>query len=122
MLQNLDFVWPQFYNNPSCNLNAGQGFLDSVRAWSGDLEQSAGFNNIGNGLTAPKLLIGAAASSAAGSGYVDVPTYKGILEGVKALGLGNVGGGMFWDGAYVQLSKGSGGGEGYAGAVREVLG
>ncbi|KIW30825.1 uncharacterized protein PV07_02519 [Cladophialophora immunda] len=34
----IDFFSVQFYNNPSCQLDAGQGFIDSLRAWSEDLQ------------------------------------------------------------------------------------
>ena len=121
LLQDLDFVWPQFYHNPSCNLNAGQGFLNSLTAWSNDLEngRGSGFNDIGNGLTGTRLLVGAAAASDVGSGFVGVSEYKRILEGVKGLGLGNLGGGMWWDGSYLELNREGGG---FARALREVLG
>ena len=116
---------PQFYNNPSCDLDSA-GFLDSLTAWSNDMSSPSAFVDINNGVTAPRLLIGAAASSdaATAGGFVDVQGYKSILGRVKELGLGNLGGGMFWDGAWVELSKnGNGnGGEGFADAVREVLG
>jgi len=42
LLDYVDFFGVQFYNNPACQLNAGQGFLDSLQAWSGDLEGSTG--------------------------------------------------------------------------------
>jgi hypothetical protein len=35
----IDFFNVQFYNNPSCQLNAGQPFLDSLRSWSQALMQ-----------------------------------------------------------------------------------
>ena len=34
LLPSIDFFSVQFYNNPSCQLNAGQGFLDSLKDWS----------------------------------------------------------------------------------------
>ncbi|KAK5278332.1 hypothetical protein LTR40_009284, partial [Exophiala xenobiotica] len=37
----IDFFNVQFYNNPSCQLNAGQPFLDSLRSWSQALMQDA---------------------------------------------------------------------------------
>ncbi|KAJ9645557.1 hypothetical protein H2204_001138 [Knufia peltigerae] len=33
----IDFFNVQFYNNPSCQLDAGQGFLDSLTSWSNSL-------------------------------------------------------------------------------------
>ncbi len=116
---------PQFYNNPSCNLDS-VGFLDSLTAWSNDISHATNFVDTGNGLTSPRLLIGAAANAAAAGagGFVHVETYKEILGRAKGLGLGTLGGGMFWDGAWVELSKGGSGnaGEGFADAVGEVLG
>jgi chitinase len=41
MLGVLDYVWVQFFNNPSCNINAGSGFLASLQAWSSDLAAGA---------------------------------------------------------------------------------
>ncbi|KPI42488.1 Endochitinase 3 [Cyphellophora attinorum] len=41
MLGVLDYVWVQFFNNPSCNVNAGSGFLASLQAWSNDLAAGA---------------------------------------------------------------------------------
>ena len=71
-------------------------------------------------MTGTRLLVGAAAASDVGSGFAGVSEYKRILEGVEGLGLGNLGGGMWWDGSYLELSKGEGGG--FARALREVLG
>ncbi|KEF56249.1 uncharacterized protein A1O9_07830 [Exophiala aquamarina CBS 119918] len=34
LLPSIDFFSVQFYNNPPCQLNAGQGFLDSLQDWS----------------------------------------------------------------------------------------
>ncbi|KAK5446664.1 hypothetical protein LTS15_009596 [Exophiala xenobiotica] len=39
LLDVIDFFNVQFYNNPSCQLNAGQPFLDSLRSWSQALMQ-----------------------------------------------------------------------------------
>jgi hypothetical protein len=115
---------PQFYNNPSCNLNSGQSFMDSVQAWSNDITQLPpnSFNNINNGISSPRLLIGVPASTTAGSGYVDPSSFRGILEGVRGLGLGNLGGVGVWDGAYEEVGKSAGGGVGFAEVVRDVLG
>ncbi|OAP64134.1 hypothetical protein AYL99_00106 [Fonsecaea erecta] len=127
LVNNIDFFSVQFYNNPPCQLSSGQAFLDSLRAWSSDLQglsyaprstrmkkrslrtrQEAPadntFHNINNGITAPRLLIGTPAFPGAGSGYVDVATYKSILAQVKSMGLPNLAGAMFWDGAYQEVS------------------
>ncbi|EXJ87366.1 hypothetical protein A1O3_04325 [Capronia epimyces CBS 606.96] len=135
----IDFFSVQFYNNPSCQLNA-DGFFASLQAWSDDLLTDTGdtvptatgtggtpsmrmrirpkrqpqtsassapesnFLNVNNGISAPRLLIGTPAFAGAGSGYVDVATYKTILQRVKAMGLRNLAGAMFWDGAYQEVS------------------
>ena len=144
MLDVLDYVWVQFYNNPSCNVGAGQAFLDSVLAWSGDLaatpvsstpEQGAGSGNfeIGppsslqparkrkrDGSSGPQLLIGVLATQQ-GTGYVDPTTLGGILHQVKALNVENLAGVMYWDGSYVELSGLGDGSKSYSQVVREVL-
>lgn len=98
----LDFIFVQFYNNPSCNINAGQGFLGSVSAWSSDISSGGGsFDNIGNGVTSPRLFIGAPAWSGASAGaYTSAADLAPILADVRALGLDNLGGGMLWNGEY----------------------
>lgn len=149
LTQYIDFFGVQFYNNPSCQLNSGSGFLSSVQSWSQALAASSGnsstnkvtrspsrvwprqstpaatagtFVDIGNGLTAPKLLIGTPAFAGAGSGFVSVAEYQDILQQVWGLGLPNVAGAMFWDGAY-EIDSGGGdqGGTTYAQVVREVF-
>jgi chitinase len=143
MLPYLDFVSVQFYNNPSCNLNSGQGFLSSLQAWSGDLasmgasvpssksrftrqakSSSGSFVKLNNNITVPRLLIGTPAFQSAGTGYVDVPTYQGILQSVKALNLPNIAGAMYWDGAYLEHSSMNVNRQNnnYAAVVRQVLG
>lgn len=121
LLNEIDFFSVQFYNNPSCQLSAGQAFLDSLQAWSNDLlagtgrarrprrslltpRTSGAFNAINNGITSPRLLIGAPAFPAAGSGYVDVATFRTILQAVRSLHLPNLAGATFWDGAYQEVS------------------
>lgn len=174
IIPELDYVFVQFYNNPSCNLNAGNGFLDSLRAWSQDLLTASGSSstatkvssttsgtNGSNGASSsssggnnnnyliappmaprtgrrlrrdypalsletrgtpsgggPKLFIGVLATT--GSGYVDPTGLKSVLDQVKTLNLPNLGGVMYWDGAYQALS-GQGGKKSYAQVVRETL-
>jgi chitinase len=115
ILPYLDFVMVQFYNNPVCNIGSS-GFIPSLQAWDDDISvgKSDGF---------PRLLIGAIATTVGGgTGYVAPDTYRGIMQEVKGLGLENLGGAMFWDGSYVELVKGQGGGQGFAEVVREVFG
>ncbi|KAG9784622.1 hypothetical protein KCU88_g2689, partial [Aureobasidium melanogenum] len=125
----IDFFNVQFYNKPSCQLSStDQRFYASLQAWSGDLlGAGSGSNNfvqIDNGITSPRLLIGTPAFPAAGSGYVDVATYKSILTQVKAMALPNLAGAMFWDGAYQEVSGQTVDGRNvtFAQVVKSVLG
>ncbi|OAA77217.1 Glycoside hydrolase, subgroup, catalytic core [Akanthomyces lecanii RCEF 1005] len=101
VVQLLDYVWVQFYNNGDCNI-AQSGFNDAVRTWS---------QGIGNAT----LFIGALASGADGDqGYVDASTFTSALQGVEAMNLPNYGGAMLWEaqlavnnGNYQQQIRGS---------------
>lgn len=88
-MQQMDFVFVQFYNNGDCNI--GQpGFEASLKAWSQDLSAK------GSG---PKMYIGAPGCAAcAGSGYLEAEQLGSVLENAKASGLSNLGGVMLWDG------------------------
>jgi chitinase len=139
MQTQIDFVWPQFYNNPECNLDS-EGFIASLQAWAGDLsgtEQEmfgninmGGFVNIGNGVSSPRLLVGAPAFAAAGSGFLEGEPFLEVLSQVKNTNLGGrfdglspLGGFMFWDGAYGEESERVDGvGASYMQAVKDVLG
>ncbi|KIW88357.1 uncharacterized protein Z519_10925 [Cladophialophora bantiana CBS 173.52] len=144
LLNDIDFFGIQFYNNPTCQLNSGQGFFGSLQEWSSDLlgagsptrltkrsshvqarQPSNTFHNINNGITSPRLLIGTPAFPLAGSGYVDVATYKSILAQVKSMNLPNLAGAIFWDGAYQEVSgqriDDSGRNVTFAEVVREIL-
>jgi chitinase len=83
-----DFVFVQFYNNPSCELSSA-GFADSFAAWSDDLYAA---NN------QTKLYIGVGASEAAGSGYVDGAGLGHQVSLARQLYTSNLGGVMLWDG------------------------
>lgn len=93
-MQNADFVWVQFYNNPACNLDS-PGFDASFAAWSADLA-AAGAAKGGRG---PKFFIGAPSFGKGGSGYVDSQRFAGLVQKVKGSGTSNFGGVMLWDGA-----------------------
>ena len=139
MQTQIDFVWPQFYNNPSCNLNS-DGFISSLQGWASDLmgnQQSSfggistgGFVDIGNGVTSPRLLIGAPAFANAGSGFVEGVQFEELLAQVKGTNLGGrfnetspLGGFMFWDGAYGEESPNADDvGASYMQIVKDVLG
>lgn len=69
--------------------------------------------NTGNGVPSPRIFIGSPAFPAAGSGWTDGASFQAILEQVPALGLPNLGGVSFWDGAYGALSGMEGEGPGF---------
>lgn len=81
MLQKLDFVWVQFYNNSSCNIG-GLGFLTFLQRWSSDLNSS----------NTPRIYVGALSFDEAGSGYQDHEGFASTITQVKRLGLSNFGG------------------------------
>lgn len=83
-----DFVFVQFYNNPSCELSSA-GFAGSFAGWSDEL--LAANNNT-------KLYIGVGASAAAGSGYVDGAGLGHQVSLARQLYTENLGGVMLWDG------------------------
>lgn len=89
----VDFVWVQFYNNPSCNLGS-TGFQSSFAAWDqslADVQSTPG---------KPKLYIGAPAFEGAGTGYVAGLDLRMLVEEAQALDdAGTLGGMMLWDGS-----------------------
>ena len=95
-LQQADFVWVQFYNNPSCNIDA-QGFQQSFKAWS-DLLAS------GTIVRGPRLYIGAAGFEGAGSGYVKGSGLGTRVRTARGLYVENFGGVMLWDGSEAALN------------------
>lgn len=131
MRTSIDFVFVQFYNNPSCNLNS-PGFLAALQAWSDDLSatnlssssssSSSGFIDIGNGVTSPRLYVGAPSFPAAGSGWVGGQQFSELMEEVKEAGVRNLGGVMFWDGAYGLLSAREDGVYGRSGVGKSYMG
>ncbi|KAK1062517.1 hypothetical protein LTR74_010222 [Friedmanniomyces endolithicus] len=90
LLHQADFVFVQFYNNPSCNINS-PGFQASVQAWSKLLANSTAEHK-------PRLYIGAGAAEAAGSGYVHGEKLKEHTDEVRSAQVKNLGGVMLWDG------------------------
>ncbi|RMZ29033.1 hypothetical protein D0859_06882 [Hortaea werneckii] len=102
-MRQAEFVWVQFYNNPSCNLNS-TGFGKSVQDWAVQLANGTSSGNataVGKG---PKMYIGASAFAEAGSGYVNGSELAGYLAKVKDLSLPNLGGVMLWDGTMGALN------------------
>ncbi|KAK5695939.1 hypothetical protein LTR97_008359 [Elasticomyces elasticus] len=91
LMRQADFVWVQFYNNPSCNLNS-TGFEASFKAWSKLLANGAGKHK-------PRLYIGGGAADPAGSGYVAGQELRRHTNLVKNLRVKNLGGMMLWDGS-----------------------
>ncbi|KAI4755026.1 glycoside hydrolase [Aureobasidium sp. EXF-3400] len=83
-----DFIFVQFYNNPSCELSSS-GFAGSFAAWSDELFAA---NN------QTKLYIGVGASEKAGSGYVDGAGLGHQVNLARQLYTSNLGGVMLWDG------------------------
>ncbi|KAM0797505.1 CHIT30 chitinase [Usnea florida] len=103
-MQTMDFVFVQFYNNAMAGCDIGQpGFIDSLKAWSGDL--SGNGTVVGNG---PKLYIGAPACEAcAGKGYLDPANMTSVIKSAMGAGLNNFGGVMLWDGSEAKNNTGS---------------
>ncbi|KAI5198807.1 glycoside hydrolase [Aureobasidium subglaciale] len=83
-----DFVFVQFYNNPSCDLSSA-GFADSFANWSDEL--SAANNET-------RLFIGVGGFEGAGSGYVEGAGLGHQVSLARQLYVGNLGGVMVWDG------------------------
>ncbi|KAB5528000.1 glycoside hydrolase superfamily [Coniochaeta sp. 2T2.1] len=92
MLTQMDFVWPQFYAAPSCNLGTAN-FPTSFSAWSERLDT-------GN---RPRLYIGGVAwvNGTGNGGYVAPQELnRTILSSVDSVGRDRFGGMMLWDGAF----------------------
>lgn len=96
-LQQADFVWVQFYNNPSCNLDT-PGFQQSFKAWSELLAS-------GMQVRGPRLYIGAAGFEGAGTGYVKGSGLGTRVRSAKGLYVENFGGVMLWDGSEAALNE-----------------
>lgn len=110
-MQNMDFVFVQFYNNGDCNIGQS-GFEASLKAWSQDLSANGG---------GPKLFVGAPGCSAcAGSGYLEAAQMESVLGTAKAAGLGNLGGVMLWDGPEGKAN--AQGGKDYLSVVKGAMG
>lgn len=111
----IDFVLVQFYNNPSCSLKAGSAFLDSVSAWSSDINSTTAadddesFTDIGNGVSSPRLFIGTPSFYAAGEdAYEPAADLASLFKEVRELGLGNLGGGSLWNAEWGEENKADG--------------
>ena len=87
-----DFVFVQFYNNPSCNLDS-EGFGNSFAAWSANLSAASTVRG------RPRVYIGAGAFEGAGSGYVVGSGLSVPVGEARGLETSNLGGIMLWDGS-----------------------
>ncbi len=109
-MQSMDFVFVQFYNNGQCDVGQS-GFVDSLKAWSGDLSAKG---------AGPKLYIGAPGCPAcAGAGYVDSATMGTVIASAKSAGVSNLGGVMLWDGP--EAKGNTAGGKDYLQVVKSAL-
>lgn len=93
MLQLVDWVWPQFYGSPLCNIGT-TGFSTSFAAWS-------------KRLSGPKLYIGGIsfANGTTNGGYQDPDLFSMTIKAGRKLASSNFGGVMLWDGAYGHITK-----------------
>ncbi|KEH19750.1 putative chitinase [Medicago truncatula] len=98
-----DFVWVQFYNNPSCQYNSDEfnNFEQAWKQWTLDIP-------------AKKIFLGLPASlEAAGSGYIPVGNLTSIvLPAIK--GSSKYGGVMLWSRYYDVLS-------GYSSSIKSYV-
>ncbi|KAM3082635.1 hypothetical protein ACMFMF_002290 [Clarireedia jacksonii] len=90
MLLLCDFVFVQFYNNPSCDIGS-MGYESSLRQWASALERGVG-----------TWFLGAPAWSQAGpTAYANIGGAEGmkkVVSDVADRGFSNFGGVMFWAG------------------------
>ncbi|MCJ1350300.1 MAG: Chitinase 3 [Icmadophila ericetorum] len=98
-MQQMDFVWVQFYNNGDCNVGASD-FVSSFEAWSSDLSTGKGAN--GN---PTKLFVGVPATEdAAPDAYLAPAALTTALQSIKGKA-SNMGGVMMWDGSEAVLNN-----------------
>ena len=92
----------QFYNNAGAGCDIGQsGFIDSLKAWSGDL---SGNSTVAG--TGPKMYIGVPGCEiCAGKGYLDLVTMQSVIRNATAAGINNLGGVSLWDGSEAKLNN-----------------
>lgn len=109
-MQTMDFIFVQFYNNPSCNVG-GPGFVESFKAWSSDLSANG---------AGPKLYIGVPGCvECAATGYLDAATMASTAASAKDAGISNFGGIMLWDGPTAMGNMQDG--KDYTAVVKDVL-
>ncbi|KAK0516303.1 hypothetical protein JMJ35_000906 [Cladonia borealis] len=111
-MQEMDFVWVQFYNNGDCNVGES-GFMASLTAWSGDLSAKG---------AGPQLYIGGPACETCGPhGFLEPTAVAPAIQAVHSTGLKNVGGMMLWDGSEAMLNTNGTGGKTYLQVVKAAL-
>lgn len=95
MLQQLDIVWFQFYNDESCEIGSGS-FASTVQQWASDLEHQ-------------QIYLGLPASPRAAvtysSAFSKPENLHQYLMVVRSLALPNFGGVMFWDGPLGEANR-----------------
>ncbi|GAB7356067.1 hypothetical protein MBLNU459_g6683t2 [Dothideomycetes sp. NU459] len=84
-----DFVFVQFYNNPSCAIDS-LGFQDSFAAWSNDLAAVSSFT---------KVFVGVSSFAGAGTGHVAASELEVRVSLARQFYVANLGGIMLWDGS-----------------------
>lgn len=91
----IDYVWPQFYNNPSCQFNStdeGAGFQQSFQTWSSWAASAA---------PSLEVLVGLPAStSAAGTGFMAADDEEDQIKLIRAGNATNFDGVMLWSAAW----------------------
>ena len=95
----IDYVWPQFYNNPSCQFNGtdeGAGFQQSFQTWSSWAASAA---------PSLEVLVGLPASaSAAGTGYMAVDDEEDQIKLIRKGNATNFDGVMLWSAAWESVN------------------
>ena len=111
-MQEMDFVWVQFYNNGDCNVGAS-GFMASLTSWSGDLSAKG---------AGPQLYVGGPACETCGPhGFLEPTAVAPAIQAVHSAGLKNFGGMMLWDGSEGRLNTNGTGGKTYLQVVKAAL-
>lgn len=98
MLNLMDFVWPQFYAAPSCNLGT-DSFAGALNDWK-------------TRLVGPRLYIGAPAwaGGTTNGGYEEPDAFATTIKtSQKSVGGSKFGGVMLWDGPYGHITEDSDG-------------
>ncbi|MCJ1346034.1 hypothetical protein MMC31_004245, partial [Peltigera leucophlebia] len=89
VMQAVDFVFVQWYNNPKCNAGT-PAFLGNFKAWSTQLSK----NGVG-----PRLYVGLpGCQNCASSGYLSGPALNLTLAEAMSANVSNLDGIILWDG------------------------